>query len=120
MNTTATTARASAAGATATTDALAYLPGFGNHFATEALEGALPVGRNSPQKCPYGLYAEQISGTAFTAPRASNRRTWCYRIRPGAMHAPFQHVAARWREFDAGRVRAAIAHATCNDLKAPQ
>jgi len=46
---------------------LAYLTGFNNEFATEALPGALPVGRNSPQKCPYGLYAEQLSGTAFTA-----------------------------------------------------
>jgi homogentisate 1,2-dioxygenase len=92
MNTTATTARPNASTTEASADALAYLPGFGNHFATEALPGALPVGRNSPQKCPYGLYAEQISGTAFTAPRASNRRTWCYRIRPGAMHAPFQRI----------------------------
>jgi homogentisate 1,2-dioxygenase len=63
---------------------LAYLTGFGNQFATEALPGALPVGRNSPQHCPYGLYAEQISGTAFTAPRAHNRRTWTYRLRPSA------------------------------------
>ena len=56
--------------------ALGYLSGFGNEFATEALPGALPVGQNSPQRCPYGLYAEQLSGTAFTAPRAANRRTW--------------------------------------------
>ena len=63
---------------------LAYLSGFGNQFATEALPGALPTGRNSPQHCPYGLYAEQISGTAFTAPRAQNRRTWTYRLRPSA------------------------------------
>ena len=68
---------------------LAYQSGFGNTFATEALPGALPVGRNSPQRCPYGLYAEQLSGTAFTAPRADNRRTWLYRIRPAAMHKPF-------------------------------
>src|SRR5262245_10055805 len=54
---------------------------------TEALEGALPIGRNSPQRAPYGLYAEQLSGTAFTAPRATNRRTWFYRIRPSALHA---------------------------------
>jgi len=70
----------------------AYQPGFGNHLSSEALPGALPVGRNSPQKCPYGLYAEQISGTAFTAPRAANRRTWMYRIRPGVMHLPFQRI----------------------------
>ncbi|MCU0897637.1 MAG: homogentisate 1,2-dioxygenase [Burkholderiales bacterium] len=71
---------------------LAYLVGFGNHFATETLPGALPQGQNSPQKCAYGLYAEQISGTAFTAPRAANRRTWFYRIRPGAMHQPFKRI----------------------------
>ena len=69
-----------------------YLSGFGNEFATEALAGALPVGRNSPQHCPYGLYAEQLSGTAFTAPRATNRRSWLYRIRPSAMHEPFERI----------------------------
>jgi homogentisate 1,2-dioxygenase len=69
-----------------------YQSGFGNNFATEALPGALPVGRNSPQRCPYGLYAEQISGTAFTAPRADNRRSWLYRIRPSAMHEPFARI----------------------------
>src|SRR5215831_5818095 len=68
---------------------LAYQFGFGNEFATEALEGALPVGQNSPQRVPYGLYAEQISGTAFTAPRGANRRSWLYRIRPAVMHHPF-------------------------------
>ena len=61
---------------------LQYQTGFGNDCATEALPGALPQGRNSPQQCPYGLYAEQLSGTAFTAPRAENRRSWLYRIRP--------------------------------------
>jgi homogentisate 1,2-dioxygenase len=71
---------------------LAYQSGFGNEFATEALPGALPVGRNSPQVAPYGLYAEQISGTAFTAPRAENRRSWLYRIRPAAMHPPFERI----------------------------
>ena len=69
--------------------ALHYQSGFGNEFATEALAGALPVGRNSPQRAPYGLYAEQLSGTAFTAPRADSRRSWLYRIRPAAMHEPF-------------------------------
>jgi homogentisate 1,2-dioxygenase len=59
-----------------------YMSGFGNGFETEGLPGALPRGRNSPQKCPYGLYAEQISGSPFTAPRATNERTWLYRIRP--------------------------------------
>ncbi len=62
------------------------MSGFGNGYETEALPGALPVGRNSPQKCPYGLYAEQLSGSPFTAPRASNERTWLYRIRPTVKH----------------------------------
>lgn len=66
-----------------------YLPGFGNDFATEAVAGALPIGRNSPQHVPYGLYAEQLSGTAFTAPRSENRRAWLYRLRPTANHPPF-------------------------------
>ena len=67
-----------------------YQSGFGNEFATEALPGALPVGRNSPQRVAYGLYAEQLSGTAFTAPRSHNRRSWLYRIRPAAVHASFE------------------------------
>jgi len=66
-----------------------YMSGFGNTFASEAVPGALPVGRNSPQKVAHGLYAEQISGTAFTAPRLHNRRSWLYRIRPAAMHGEF-------------------------------
>jgi homogentisate 1,2-dioxygenase len=71
---------------------LGYQSGFANEFATEALPGALPVGQNSPQRCPYGLYAEQLSGTAFTAPRNSNRRTWLYRMRPSVHHKPFRRV----------------------------
>jgi homogentisate 1,2-dioxygenase len=66
-----------------------YMSGFGNSFATEAVAGTLPIGRNSPQKVAHGLYAEQLSGTAFTAPRAENRRSWLYRIRPAAMHGTF-------------------------------
>ena len=77
---------------------LAYQTGFGNEFATEALEGALPVGRNSPQRVPHGLFAELISGTAFTVPRASNLRTWTYRLRPSAGHPPFEEIdAGQWR-----------------------
>lgn len=72
---------------------LRYQSGFANEFATEALPGALPVGQNSPQRVPYGLYAEQLSGTAFTAPRAHNRRSWLYRIRPAAMHQHFEPLA---------------------------
>jgi homogentisate 1,2-dioxygenase len=67
-----------------------YQSGFASEFATEALPGALPQGQNSPQRVPYGLYAEQFSGTAFTAPRHANRRSWLYRLRPAAVHGPFQ------------------------------
>lgn len=67
-----------------------YFPGFGNHLSSEAVPGALPVGRNSPQHVPFGLYAEQLSGTAFTAPRSENRRSWLYRLRPAANHPPFK------------------------------
>ncbi len=70
-----------------------YQSGFGSEFASEALPGALPVGQNSPQKCPYGLYAEQLSGTPFTAPRSSNRRSWLYRIRPSVMHKPYRQIS---------------------------
>src|SRR5208283_3851760 len=69
---------------------LHYQSGFGSELASEALPGALPQGQNSPQRVAYGLYAEQLSGTTFTAPRHANRRTWLYRIRPSVMHGPFQ------------------------------
>jgi homogentisate 1,2-dioxygenase len=72
---------------------MSYLAGFGNHFATESIPGALPQGRNSPQRTAFGLYAEQLSGTAFTAPRAENRRSWLYRLRPSAAHPPFTPYA---------------------------
>ena len=65
---------------------LQYMTGFGNDFQTEAMPDALPVGRNSPQKCAYGLYAEQLSGSPFTAPRSINERSWLYRIRPSVKH----------------------------------
>ncbi|WP_216892971.1 homogentisate 1,2-dioxygenase [Nocardia alni] len=71
---------------------LRYLNGFGNQHQSEAVAGALPQGQNSPQRAPYGLYAEQLSGTAFTEPRAVNRRSWVYRIRPSAAHPPFRRV----------------------------
>ena len=74
-----------------------YLTGFANHFASESVPGALPIGRNSPQHVPFGLYAEQLSGTAFTAPRAENRRSWLYRLRPTANHGAFQRYPAESR-----------------------
>jgi homogentisate 1,2-dioxygenase len=73
-------------------DALRYLSGFGNEVATEALPSALPVGQNTPQRCPYGLYAEQLSGSSFTTPRSKNRRTWMYRILPSCRHGRFHQV----------------------------
>src|ERR1700749_410900 len=68
---------------------LQYQYGFSNEFATEAVAGALPKGQNAPQKSTLGLYTEQFSGTPFTAPRAVNRRSWLYRIRPSVTHSPF-------------------------------
>jgi homogentisate 1,2-dioxygenase len=85
-----------------------YVPGFGNHFATEAVAGALPEGRNSPQRPAFGLYAEQLSGTAFTAPRHENRRSWLYRMRPSAEHPPYRrYKGAPW--FAAGTVEEPLA-----------
>ena len=81
-----------------------YMSGFGNSFETEALPGALPVGRNSPQRCAYGLYAEQLSGSPFTAPRGANERSWLYRIRPSVKHS------GRFAKVDAGLWRTAPCH----------
>ena len=83
-----------------------YQSGFGNEFATEVVAGTLPVGRNSPQRVAHGLYAEQLSGTAFTAPRSHNRRSWLYRMRPAAVHGPFQPFSQPrlHNDFDAGPV----------------
>lgn len=78
-----------------------YLSGFGNQHRSEAIDGALPVGQNSPQKAPFGLYSEQLSGTAFTAPRKENRRNWVYRIRPSVRHA------THFREVDRTLIRTA-------------
>jgi homogentisate 1,2-dioxygenase len=71
------------------TEGLRYISGFGGHFESEAVEGALPKGRNSPQRPAFGLYAEQLSGSSFTSPRHENRRSWLYRMRPTADHPPF-------------------------------
>jgi homogentisate 1,2-dioxygenase len=73
-------------------DEFRYSSGFGNEFATEAVDGALPAGRNSPQQAPLGLYAEQLSGAAFTQPRGVNRRSWVYRILPSAKHPAFSRI----------------------------
>jgi len=78
-----------------------YMSGFGNTFETESLAGALPIGRNSPQKVNYGLYAEQLSGSPFTAPQSTNERSWLYRIRPGVRHT------GRFERIDAGLIRTA-------------
>ena len=83
---------------------LQYQTGFGNEFATEAVDGALPVGQNSPQVAPLGLYAEQFSGTAFTAPRAANKRTWTYRIRPSVTHKPCRQISNGGWESDFSKI----------------
>ncbi|XP_029649269.1 homogentisate 1,2-dioxygenase [Octopus sinensis] len=102
---------------------LKYMSGFGNEFASEdsRCPNSLPKGQNNPQKCPHGLYAEVISGTAFTAPRNSNQRTWLYRMRPSAVHHPFEKIdrglltnnwddiepnpnQMRWKPFDIPKV----------------
>src|SRR3970282_657145 len=72
---------------------LRYQSGFGNTFSTEAVKGALPVGQNSPQQTPRGLYSEVVGGSAFTAPRAENLSSWLYKLRPSAMHAPYRRLA---------------------------
>ena len=90
-----------------------YMPGFGNDFETEALPGALPQGQNSPQKCQYGLYAEQLSGTAFTAPRGQNERTWCYRIRPSVKHT------SRFKKIDLPYWKIGAAHRRRRRLARP-
>jgi homogentisate 1,2-dioxygenase len=69
-----------------------YLSGFGNHFSTEAIPGALPLEQNSPQRPGHGLYPEQLSGSAFTAPRANNLYSWLYRMRPSVMHKRFHRL----------------------------
>ena len=89
---------------------LAYLSGFGNEHASEAVAGALPVGQNSPQRPPLGLYAEQLSGTPFTVPRRESRRSWLYRIRPSAGHSPY-------RPIDNGLLCTKLAEPTPNRLR---
>ncbi len=100
MNTHAKPASLARAGHLAAADAR-YMSGFGNSFETETLPGALPIGRNSPQKPAYGLYAEQLSGSPFTAPQATNQRSWLYRINPSVKHT------RRFRKAERGNIRSA-------------
>ncbi|KAK9820068.1 hypothetical protein WJX72_005739 [[Myrmecia] bisecta] len=93
---------------------LQYLTGFGNDFGSEALPGALPVGQNNPRVCPYGLYAEQLSGTTFTAPRSQNKRSWLYRIRPSVTHEPFHPLNFPAEQLTADFERAVV---TPNQLR---
>ena len=87
------TSPARSAPADAARPVLEYQSGFGNLHSSEAVPGALPQGQNSPQRPPRGLYAEVLSGTAFTAPRAENLSSWLYRLRPSAMHAPYRRMS---------------------------
>jgi homogentisate 1,2-dioxygenase len=98
-----------------------YMSGFGNGFETEALPGALPLGRNSPQKCPYGLYAEQLSGSPFTAPRATNERSWLYRIRPTVTHwGQFEKIdIGLWRTAPSHEVDVPISPMRWNPIAIP-
>ena len=99
-----------------------YLSGFGNGFESEALPGALPLGRNSPQRCPYGLYAEQLSGSPFTAPRTTNERSWLYRIRPTVAHwGAFRKADARfWRSAPAIEAELPVAPLRWDPLPIPE
>ncbi|MFC7474054.1 homogentisate 1,2-dioxygenase [Dankookia sp. GCM10030260] len=98
-----------------------YMTGFGNQFETEALPGALPIGHNSPQRCAYGLYAEQLSGSPFTAPRASNERSWLYRIRPTVAHwGAFRKIdAGLWRTAPCAEVEMPIQPLRWNPIPVP-
>jgi homogentisate 1,2-dioxygenase len=115
-----TTAEPARAGATALTQG--YMSGFGNGFETEALPGALPIGHNSPQRCAYGLYAEQLSGSPFTAPRASNERSWLYRIRPTVSHiGDFEQVdAGLWRSAPCAEAELSIQPLRWSPIPIPQ
>jgi homogentisate 1,2-dioxygenase len=102
-----------------TLQATGYQTGFGNEFASEAIAGALPVGRNSPQQVAHGLYAEQLTGSAFTAPRHANRRSWLYRIRPAAMHGKFELMQQSAFHNDFGSGPATPEKLRWNPLPAP-
>ncbi len=100
---------------------LRYQTGFGNGFESEALPGALPQGRNSPQRCAYGLYAEQLSGSPFTAPRAANERSWLYRIRPTVQHwgRMVKRDARLWRTAPCAKLELAPAPMRWDPLELP-
>ncbi|MCW4472885.1 homogentisate 1,2-dioxygenase [Xanthomonas sp. H13-6] len=97
-----------------------YMTGFGNEFATEAVPGTLPVGQNSPQRVAHGLYAEQLTGTAFTAPRGSNRRSWLYRIRPAVAHGEFVPFAQPRLHGDFGQGAVSPNQLRWNPLPLPE
>jgi len=79
---------------------LNYQSGFGNYFESESVTGALPIGRNSPQQPPFGLHAEQISGTSFLAPRSENLRSWLYRRLPSVCQGPMERLSLQELEFE--------------------
>ena len=92
--------------------AIDYQSGFGNQFETEAIAGSLPRGRSNPQRVAQGLYAEQVSGSAFTAPRADNRRSWLYRRQPSVVAGRYQgHDQRHWRTGAAGASASGTPHA---------
>ncbi|SMR45445.1 unnamed protein product [Zymoseptoria tritici ST99CH_1A5] len=94
-----------------------YLHGFSTHHESSALPNALPVGSNNPQKAPYGLYNEKLSGTAFTAPRHENLQTWLYRILPASSHSPFQPRETSTYDLNPGGLRDAKWHQIPNQLR---
>lgn len=85
--------------ATRDNDPYRYQPGFGNHFESEAVPGTIPQGQNSPRSVRFGLYAEQMTGTAFVAPRHANKRSWLYRARPAVAHQGFVSNRQRWGRY---------------------
>ena len=102
------------------TAAPGYMPGFGNEFETEALPGALPIGQNSPQRCAYGLYAEQLSGSPFTAPRGTNERSWLYRIRPTVAHGALPEIdVGLWRTAPRAEVEMPIGQLRWDPIPIP-
>lgn len=96
-----------------------YMPGFGGNHSSAAEQGALPIGRNSPQRPPLGLFAEQLSGTAFTAPRATNRRSWLYRILPSVREGNGSSRLTRARSEPRHAMKAISRHLSCAGSPSP-